>query len=182
MTDPRNKLNDLSGKEWIQETKSYFFQKGLGSSSKEAQFEKLHPAPFSYTDVGKLINFFTKKGNKVLDPFLGTGSTIKACVKLEREGYGVELIEKWCKIAKDRLLSECSFKIDNKHLKNGDSRNLHKYFEKDFFDFIVTSPPYWNILTKIDHKARERKVNGYDTSYSKQKKDIGNIEDYDIFL
>ena len=44
--DKRNQLNDLTAKEWIQETKSFFFQKGLGANSPEAKYEKMHPAPY----------------------------------------------------------------------------------------------------------------------------------------
>src|SRR5688572_11172188 len=48
---PRNTLNDLSGAEWLPETKSFFFQKGLGSKHPHAQIERQHPAPFSFQDV-----------------------------------------------------------------------------------------------------------------------------------
>ena len=182
--DKRNKLNDLSGKEWIVETKSFFFQKGLGANSKEAKYEKMHPAPFSYTDISRLIKFFTKKGNKVLDPFLGIGSTIKACIELEREGYGVEINSHWCDLTKERLLKECKFKINSNHLICDDSKQLLKHYEKNYFDFIVTSPPYWNILNKEkDYKAKERITNGYVTKYSEDNElDLGNIKNYDDFL
>jgi DNA modification methylase len=180
--DKRNKLNDLSARDWIQETKSFFYQRGLGVNSPEAKYEKMHPAPFSFTDIAKLIRFFTKKGGKVLDPFVGVGSTIKACLELDREGFGVELSREWCNITKRRLLDETNFKIDNQHLICGDSRNIRKYFEKDFFDFIITSPPYWNILVKKDHKAKERVINGQATKYSDNELDLGNISDYDKFL
>ncbi len=180
--DKRNNLNDLNAKEWIQETKSFFFQKGLGFNSPEAKYEKLHPAPFSFTDAAKLIRFFTKKKGKVLDPFVGVGSTIKACFELEREGFGVELSPKWCKVARQRLWEESKYKIDDKHLVCGDSRNLKAYFGKNFFDFIITSPPYWNILEKKDHKANERASNGNATKYSENELDLGNISDYPTFL
>lgn len=182
LVDKRNDLNDLSSTEWIQETKSFFYQKGLGAGSPEAKYEKMHPAPFSFTDVIKLIRFFTKKNAKVLDPFLGVGSTIKACVELDREGFGVELSPKWCEITKKRLCEESNVKLDKEHLVCGDSRELKKYFEKNFFDFIVTSPPYWNILEKKDHKANERVMNRHDTKYSESKNDLGNITDYNKFL
>ena len=55
--DPRNKLNNLSGKEWIQLSKSFWYQKGLGYTNEYTEIEKLHPAPFSYQDIIKLINF-----------------------------------------------------------------------------------------------------------------------------
>lgn len=182
LADKRNNLNDLSSKEWIQETKSFFYQKGLGAGSPEAKYEKMHPAPFSFTDIIKLIRFFTKKNNKVLDPFLGVGSSIKACVETGREGFGVELSPKWCEITKQRLLKESNYQLDKKHLICGDSRKLKEYFDKNSFDFIVTSPPYWNILGKKDHKAKERVSIGQDTKYSEDENDLGNIEDYSKFL
>ena len=43
--DPRNRLNDLTGKEWIPATKSYLMQKGLGANHPHAQIERQHPAP-----------------------------------------------------------------------------------------------------------------------------------------
>lgn len=180
--DKRNDLNDLTSKEWIQETKSFFYQKGLGAGSPEAKYEKMHPAPFSFTDITKLIRFFTKHKAKVLDPFVGVGSTIKACVELNREGFGVELSPKWCEITRQRLAAESSHELDDEHLVCGDSRKLKQYFKKETFDFIVTSPPYWNILEKKDHKANERVINGHDTKYSESKSDLGNIEDYNKFL
>lgn len=182
MIHKRNKLNDLSGREWIQETKSYFFQRGLGSNHPETKYEKLHPAPFSYLDIARLIKFFTKKGEKVLDPFLGVGSTIKACIETNREGFGVELNPKWCDITRKRLKEESNFIMDDKHLICGDSRNIKRFFPENFFDFIVTSPPYWNILNKIDRKTKERLRNGLDTKYSQDDRDLGNIKDYKIFL
>jgi excisionase family DNA binding protein len=60
--DPRNTLNDLNGSKWLPETKSFFYQKGLGAKHPHAQIERQHPAPFSYQDVEHLIAFFTKKG------------------------------------------------------------------------------------------------------------------------
>jgi len=180
--DRRNELNDLTSKEWVQETKSFFYQKGLGAGSPEAKYEKMHPAPYSFTDIMKLIRFFTKKEGKVLDPFVGVGSTIKACLELERDGYGVELSPDWYEITKQRLWAESNINIDNEHLICGDSRKLKNFFEKDFFDFIVTSPPYWNILEKKDHKANERATNGHATKYSESENDLGNIGEYELFL
>lgn len=180
--DKRNALNDLTSKEWVQETKSFFYQKGLGAGSVEAKYERMHPAPFSFTDVMKLIRFFTKEDGKVLDPFMGIGSTLKACAELNREGFGIELSSEWYQITKRRLLDESKFIVDDDHLICGDSRKLTNFYKKDFFDFIVTSPPYWNILEKKDHKANERAINGHATKYSEDKSDLGNIEDYDSFL
>ena len=76
VVDARNSLNDLTGKDWLPETKSFFYQKGLGANHPEAQIEKLHPAPYSFQDIGHLVNFFTKHGMSVLDPFGGDRKSV----------------------------------------------------------------------------------------------------------
>jgi DNA modification methylase len=51
------------------------------------------------------------------------------------------------------------------------------------FDFIITSPPYWNILETVDHKVKQNRVEfDLDIKYSTDEKDLGNIEDYEEFL
>ncbi|WP_010648849.1 DNA methyltransferase [Oceanobacillus massiliensis] len=158
--DPRNKLNNLTGKEWLPETKSFWYQKGLGSKHPHAQIEKQHPAPFSYQDVGRLIAFFTKEGDSVLDPFLGVGSTLKACGLLSREGTGIELSPKWSSLAKERLEFEVGEgESENHSIITGDSRIELKNLQDNSFDFMVTSPPYWAILNKkADHKVKKKEL------------------------
>jgi DNA modification methylase len=73
-----NKLNDLSAREWMSESVSVWTQRGLGAGHADAQIEREHPAPFSFTDVARLVRLFTKRGMTVLDPFAGVGSTLKA--------------------------------------------------------------------------------------------------------
>lgn len=181
-----NTLNDLTGKKWIQETRSVWFQKGLGKKHPHAKIERLHPAPFSFQDISRLICFFTKKGNKVLDPFSGVASTLKACAVTGREGVGIELSQKWAELGKKRLKQEISpmLKSLTQTTIIGDSRIELPKLHDESFDYIVTSPPYWQILTKKpDHKMRqERLSNGFVTKYSNDESDLGNIEDYQTFI
>lgn len=181
-----NKLNDLSAKEWIPETISVFIQKGLGAGHKDAQIEREHPAPFSFQDVGRLIKFFTKSGQTVLDPFCGVASTLKAAAVNNRNGVGIELVKKYCDLGKKRLETEVEYNLFNKSKQtiiHGDAFEEIEKFSDNHFDFIVTSPPYWNILNKIDHKAlQERVKNGLDTKYSSDKRDIANISNYQDFI
>ena len=179
----RNILNDLSGRIWIQETKSTWHQKGLGAQHPHAYYERLHPAPFSYQDVGRLVRFFTKSGERVLDPFCGVGSTLKSCAVLGREGVGVELSSKWAELAGERLNVE----IGNSHNQRiicEDICNALPLFEDEQFQFMVTSPPYWSILTKdADHKVKEMRLSSnLATKYSESENDLGNIEVYELFL
>ena len=179
----RNKLNDLPGRVWIQETKSNWKQKGLGKSHPHTFYERLHPAPFSYQDVGRLIRFFTKSNDQVLDPFCGIGSTLKACAFLDRKGTGVELSSTWAELAEERLIVE----VGNHHNQKvicEDIRTALSDFRSQQFQFVVTSPPYWNILTKAgDHKVKEARIaNNLATQYSNSQQDLGNIKEYEGFL
>jgi len=180
--DPRNNLNDLTSTEWIPETISVWNQKGLGAGHSDVKIEKQHPAPFSFTDVSRLIKFFTKKGGVVLDPFSGIGSTLKACAMEGRKGIGFELSPKYVELTKERLNSEVLDASEQTALV-GDSRELVSTLETNSLDFVVTSPPYWNILHKADHKVKQERIaNDLDVNYGDDVADLGNIDDYAEFL
>src|SRR3989475_10350481 len=82
-----NKINELSGTEWIKFTKSWFVHRPEPRGDKKI----LHPASFPESLVKEFVLFFTKKGQIVLDPFLGTGSTLVACAEIDRSGIGFEI-------------------------------------------------------------------------------------------
>ena len=181
--DPRNKLNALTAREWIPETVTVWTQRGLGAGHPDAQIERQHPAPFSFTDVSRLIKLFSKPGDVVLDPFNGIGSTLKACALEGRSGVGIELNPKYVKLTKERLKKEVQSSSCEQTVIQGDSRLKLDDLQQSSVDFVVTSPPYWNILHKVDHKAKqERQSHDLDTKYSDNKKDLGNIDDYRVFL
>ena len=183
VVDSRNTLNDLTGKDWLLETKSFFYQKGLGADSPEAQIEKLHPAPYSFQDIGHLVRFFTKKGMQVLDPFGGVGSTAKACEIDGRVCTSIELSPKWYELSIERLEKEIGEGTSAHHnFINGDSCEVIKTFSDEIFDFVVTSPPYWGILNKVDQKVKNRVANNLETKYSEDERDLGNVKDYEEFL
>ena len=185
-TDPRNRLNDLSSNEWVRETVSVWTQKGLGLNHPHAQIERLHPAPFSFTDISRLVRFFTKKGAMVLDPFVGVGSSLKACALEERSGLGIELNHWYVDLARQRLALEIPADIrslTSQTIIQGDARDVLKGLPDNMADFVVTSPPYSNILHKQDHKAKQERVSlGLDTDYGVDPRDLGNIEEYQDFL
>jgi DNA modification methylase len=136
--------------------------------------------------VSRLIRFFSKPGDTVLDPFVGVGSTLKACAIERRHGIGVELNERYADLASRRLATEVpSDGADEikQTIVNDDARAYLPTLSAGSIDFVVTSPPYWNILHKEDHKAKqERKDNQLDTRYSDDARDLGNIDNYDTFL
>ena len=186
LIDVRNNLNDLTASEWISETTSVWVQRGLGAKHPHAEIERQHPAPFSFTDVARLIRFFTKSGGIVLDPFVGVGSTLKACALEGRRGLGFELNEKYADLARFRIEREVPSDAPFRSLQQvvcGDARDLVPTLDENSVDFVVTSPPYWKILRKEDHKVRqERHAAALDSNYGDDTRDLGNMTDYDAFL
>ena len=79
---------------------------GVWTFSGESKKKIGHPAPFPVELPKRCIKLFSFVNDTVLDPFLGSGSTLIACAQLKRKGIGVEIDEKYCKLAKDRLIKE----------------------------------------------------------------------------
>ncbi|MHA2073390.1 MAG: DNA methyltransferase, partial [Candidatus Hodarchaeales archaeon] len=172
--DPRNKLNSLTGREWIQFTKSWFIADG--KSSDISHEIDLHPASFPPPMIKDFIQFFTKPGEFVLDPFLGTGSTLVACDECDRIGVGIELYEKYAKTAKRRTDQEIFI---------GDARKIIPELQrkKYHFNLCITSPPYWSILRKKkDYNQQLRAKKGLDLKYGDDKTDFGQILLFDDFF
>lgn len=177
----KNKLNSLTGKEWIKFTKSWFIHRPIRRNNKEI----LHPAKFPESLVKEFIQFFTKENEWVLDPFLGSGSTLLAAGELNRNAVGIELTRKFFKIANDRV-KEKNFKSKIYSLL-GNSKKLSLLLKekepgKTKFDYVITSPPYWNQLERNNLRQKNRTDKGLATKYSLHKKDIGNEKDYNKFI
>ncbi len=184
---PRNKLNALTAKEWLSESVSVWTQRGLGAGHAEAQIEKQHPAPFSYQDVARLVRMFSKPGMTVLDPFVGVGSTLKACALEGRRGIGIELNPTFADLARQRLEVEVPLELlvaNEQIVYEGDARLVCEKLQDDEVDLIVTSPPYWGILNKkADHKVREARVNkDLAVNYGDDPRDLANITSYGDFI
>jgi adenine-specific DNA-methyltransferase len=64
-----------------------------------------HPCQFPVELIERLVLSMTKIGDTVLDPFLGSGTTIIAAIKNNRIGKGAELVEEYCEIAQNRILA-----------------------------------------------------------------------------
>ncbi|MCX8083288.1 MAG: site-specific DNA-methyltransferase, partial [bacterium] len=65
-----------------------------------------HPAPFPVELPKRCIKLFSYVGDVILDPFLGSGSTLIACALTRRIGIGVEIDKKYCELALKRIKSE----------------------------------------------------------------------------
>ncbi|MGI0086467.1 MAG: DNA methyltransferase [Nitrosotalea sp.] len=181
---PINTINDLSSKEWLKFTKSWFVL-----NPKERGKKISHPASFPEELVESFIGFFTKKGHWILDPFAGSGSSLIAAKSLDRNSIGLELYPHFHALAETRLEATENSKT-NHFIINADSRKILDIFnEKGFpkIDFCITSPPYWNqLVSQSQHKNIDRKrvrmSKTLDTKYGSNSRDLGLIADYELFL
>ncbi len=176
-----NRLNDLSGKEWIKFTKSWFKH----SPPPRDRTKLIHPASFPETLVREFVEFFTKRNMWVVDPFLGTGSTLLSARASGRNAVGVEINPRYASIARSRLEETPPSDGTRQLVLQGNSRDLQKIFVENKVqkvDFCITSPPYWNQLKRASLRQAERKQTGLDTNYGDDPEDIGNISNYEEFL
>lgn len=176
-----NKLNELTGKEWIKFSKSWFIHRPVRRKKNEI----LHPAKFPESLIEEFIKFFTKEGEWVLDPFMGTGSTLVAAGSCGRNAIGVELQKEYFDITTKRI-DEYSSSSKLIALK-GNSLNLNELLQKKIetlpeISFAITSPPYWNQLERNSMRQKVRSDKGLSTKYSGDREDIGNISSYENFL
>ena len=95
-------MSDLTRDEFIEWTN------GLWTFPGESRKRVGHPAPFPVELPKRCIKLFSFVGDTVLDPFLGSGTTLIACAMLNRRGIGVEIERKYCEIAKRRLIEEAN--------------------------------------------------------------------------
>ncbi len=176
-----NRLNELSGKEWIKFTKSWF----VHTPPRRDRAKIVHPAGFPETLVRGFVEFFTKPGMWVLDPFAGTGSTLLASRSAGRNAVGVEISPRYVSIAKKRLGENHDSSGTRQVVLEGDSLTIVELLGREGLtemDFCITSPPYWNQLKRASMRQRVRAEKGWDTSYTNDSKDIGNIDKYRDFL
>jgi len=92
------------GKSTITKEEFVAWTNGLWTITPAINAKKLgHPAPFPEHLVERLIKLFSYENDYVLDPFMGSGTTLVVAQKLNRHAIGVEISEKYIEIAKQRL-------------------------------------------------------------------------------
>ena len=95
-----SRQSDIIKKEFMEWTNGVW--NFMGESKKRVG----HPAPFPVELPRRCIKLFSFVGDTILDPFVGSGSTLLACLQTNRVGIGVDIDEKYCELAKKRLLTE----------------------------------------------------------------------------
>ena len=183
-----NRLNNLDPKSWIKFQKSWFLHNPPPRKKKVLR----HPAKFPETLAQEFIEFFTKQHQIVLDPMVGTGSTLVAALRSKRHSYGIELNPIYASIAKTVVNEERKNLGENysdlyAEVILGNAADfvefIHRYDIPEI-DYVLTSPPYWDMLRVKGAmtQRRRRESQEIDVHYSDDPDDLGNIDDYDEFL
>ncbi|GAB4304768.1 MAG: DNA methyltransferase [Myxococcota bacterium] len=117
----------------------------------------------------QLLQRYTKRGEWVLDPFLGSGTTLIECRRLGRNGIGVELQEKVAKAAENLIANEINkHKVQTKVIV-GDSTSLDfkeslRAAGVETVQFVIMHPPYWDIIKFSDDErdlSRAKGISGF---------------------
>jgi DNA modification methylase len=180
----RNRLNDLSPKEWLKFQKSWF----IHNPPPRRKDVLLHPAKFPETMAQEFVEFFTKQGQTVLDPMVGTGSTLIACLRAGRHSIGIELNPTYADIAR-KIVDEERDALGGSAEKlraeviTGDAAQLSD-LGLPTVDYVLTSPPYWDMLHArgAETQRKRRSASDMDVVYSDDPADLGNISDYEEFI
>jgi DNA modification methylase len=158
LVHPDNALNELTGEEWLYFTKSLWttaYPSELGHPARKA-----HGANKPPRLMARLIEFFTKPGELVLDPFAGVGGTLlgAAMCRSPRRALGFEIDQRWANVydsvvrdSAGALLAdlgtsdpggERKFDATGSQLVVGDAVDLLAGVETASVDFVATDPPY----------------------------------------
>jgi DNA modification methylase len=186
MTKDPKSFNQLTPKEWTSLSKSVW--NDVSSPREWYHFE--HGATFSVAMAERVIKMYSKEGDLILDPFLGVGTTLIAAKRLKRKGIGIELYEKFVKIAK-KILAQQTLNGDMyfQEVIQDDCRNLLKFVKPESVQLMLTSPPYANFI----YRSVEDRKNTHKKSllvsenlsvvkpYGDDPRDFGNLE-YGTFL
>lgn len=110
-----------------------------------------------------LIIRYSNEGEYVLDPFIGSGTTLIECKLLNRNGIGIDINDKALEISRKNLNFNCENKAKQSLFK-GTATNL-KQIKNNSIDLICTHPPYGNII-----------------AYSKNiEKDLSRLDDLEYY-
>ena len=175
------KANDLDGKAWLKNSISIW--SNISKTPEELALK--HPAIFPAQLVSRLVESFTRADQKIiLDPFSGVGSTALVAEMMGKKGTGLDISEEYILKAKERpALNPGLFETYNKTehgercFIKADARDLLQHVDAESVDFVVTSPPYWDILLR-NRSADYKEIRNYGDSHL----DLGRISGYQEFI
>ncbi len=178
---PDSHINCLTPKEWVKGQVAIW---ELYYEGRDIRDKDIHPAVFPIALPKKCIELFTHKGELVLDPFVGIGTTLVAARDLERNSVGFDLNQKYIDFTNKRL-SQLNMSLFTNSTKQiaicDDAINIPKYLNEETVSLCVTSPPYANMLNherlnkSLRSDLRENKHYKKVQQYSDNPRDLGTM-------
>lgn len=170
----RKRANELNGSQWTKYSISVWSD--IRKSAEERSLK--HPAMFPESLITRLIQCFTTSDDKViLDPFMGSGTTLLAAKNLGRHGIGFETNREYVELAETRLSQQSLFGEDDYEIHNASAQEIPNILAPESADFCVTSPPYWNILNQ-KRTADNKEIRNYGNIDG----DLSLIDNYHEFI
>lgn len=172
-------INCLSAKEWIkcQLGVWQFYYEG-----RDIRDKTKHPATFPIALARRCIELFSHQGELILDPFVGSGTTLVAARDTGRNAVGFDIHPDYMTLTKERLSQDTLFTSTQQIPILDDARNIAQYLEEESIACIVTSPPYANLLNRErlnkSRRGSERKNDQYKKieQYSQRSEDLGTLD------
>jgi len=143
-----------TAKDWVKgmvTIQPFYYEK------RDVRDKDVHPAVFPIALPSHFIKLLTHKGELVLDPFVGIGTTLIAAQDLDRNAVGFDLKEEYIEIAKKRLQQSRLTQNSRQMAIVEEAHNIPKYLEKETVSLCITSPPYANMLA---HERLNKSVRG----------------------
>ena len=177
-----NKLNDMTGRDWTFFINSVFTTNypSNGPESYAHNIRKIHPTPKPPQLMRDLINFFTKKGEIVLDAFMGVGGTLLGAALASRLAIGIDLEQKYIAAYKKAadvlgLQKFPTIKGDAaKVLEPGGQ--LSKLLAGEKVGLFLIDPPYANMMGRTKTGADISVYGATSTPFTSRKEDLGNMD------
>ncbi|EFW38615.1 DNA methyltransferase [Treponema phagedenis] len=175
----QNFLSCIAAKDWMKN------QIGVWEfmyEPRDIRDKKIHPAVFPIAMAKRVIEQFTHRGELVLDPFVGSGTTLLAAQDLNRNAIGFDLKQEYVDLSNSRIAAppaECRCK---QIAICDDARNIANRIAPCTVKLAFTSPPYANILNrKRKNKSRRGDLRqneqfGKVEQYSQDPNDLGTLE------
>jgi DNA modification methylase len=177
---PRNRLNALSGNEWLYFTKSVLRTSYRAHAGHDLR--RSHGANKPPYLMRHLIEFMTAPGGTVLDPFSGVGGTLLGAALCGRRATGIEVNAEWIDVYRAVCEREG---IAEQEVLAGDCRHLLAEFAATgrVFDCIATDPPYSIALDKTMCDGRydlQARRTDFD-SFGESGDDLRNLASFDQY-
>jgi len=172
-------LNCLTPKEWI---KCQLGVWQFNYEGRDIRDKTKHPATFPIALARRCIELFSHQGELVLDPFMGSGTTLLAARDADRNAVGFDIHPDYIALTQERLKQESLFSQTQQVPILDDARHISGYLDEESVTCIVTSPPYANLLNRQrknkSRRGNDRKNGQYlkVEQYSQRSEDLGTLD------